>query len=81
MPYQFTIVSIELQVFRQIKVSASTFPAHEKHFRSINKNKETRSVSEEVKNIVRRNFTNEIEFYEFCKARLFKQFNALPFEN
>lgn len=33
-------------------------------------------VSEEVKNIVRRNFTREIEFYEFCRQRLHKQLLA-----
>ena len=30
-------------------------------------------VSEEVKDIVRKNFTREIEFYEFCKKRLLVQ--------
>lgn len=34
-------------------------------------------VSEEIKNIVRRNFTREIEFYEFCRQRLHKQQLAL----
>ena len=27
-------------------------------------------VSEEIKNMVRQNFSREIEFYEFCKKRL-----------
>ena len=27
-------------------------------------------VSEEIKNLVRQNFSREIEFYEFCKERL-----------
>ena len=30
-------------------------------------------VSEEVKDIVRKNFTREIEFYEFCKKKLLVQ--------
>ena len=30
-------------------------------------------VSEEVKDIVRQNFTREIEFYDFCKKRLLVQ--------
>ena len=34
-------------------------------------------VSDEVKHILRRNFTNEIEFYEFCKQRLHLQYNQL----
>jgi len=33
-------------------------------------------VSEEVKDIVRKNFTREIEFYEFCKQRLLVQMNG-----
>ncbi|KOB68228.1 Pipe, partial [Operophtera brumata] len=34
-------------------------------------------VSEAVKNIVRANFTREIEFYEFCRQRLHMQLRAL----
>ena len=34
-------------------------------------------VSEEVMNIVRKNFTREIEFYEFCKQRLLKQYEQI----
>lgn len=42
----------------------------------INKNLFKPPVSEEVKNLVRQNFTREIEFYKFCKQRLHKQFLA-----
>ncbi|CAO1430220.1 unnamed protein product [Diamesa serratosioi] len=42
----------------------------------INKNLFKPPVSEEVKNLVRQNFTREIEFYNFCKQRLHKQFLA-----
>lgn len=34
-------------------------------------------VSEAVKDIVRRNFTREIEFYQFCRQRLYRQRLAL----
>lgn len=34
-------------------------------------------VSEAVKDIVRKNFTREIEFYQFCRQRLYKQRLAL----
>ena len=30
-------------------------------------------VSDEIKNIVRQNFSREVEFYEFCKERLITQ--------
>lgn len=43
----------------------------------INKNMYKPPVSEHVKNILRQNFTKEIEFYEFCKQRLHMQHAAL----
>lgn len=46
-------------------------------FNRINRNNFKPPVSEEVKNIVRANFTREIEFYEFCKQRLHMQLKAL----
>ncbi|XP_074035152.1 heparan sulfate 2-O-sulfotransferase pipe isoform X1 [Leptinotarsa decemlineata] len=46
-------------------------------FNPINRNAFKPPVSEEVKNLVRANFTKEIEFYEFCKQRLHKQYIAL----
>lgn len=42
----------------------------------INKNNFKPPVSEEIKELVRRNFTREIEFYQFCKQRLYKQYLA-----
>lgn len=43
----------------------------------VNHNNFKPPVSEYVKDIVRKNFTREIEFYEFCKDRLYKQYRAL----
>ena len=34
-------------------------------------------VTDEVMRLVRANFTNEIEFYEFCKQRLENQFKQI----
>lgn len=47
-----------------------------KNFDKINKNIFKPPVNEEIKEIVRRNFTREIEFYQFCKQRLYKQYMA-----
>lgn len=47
-----------------------------KNFNKINKNNFKPPVSEEVKNLVRQNFSREIEFYKFCKQRLNLQFLA-----
>ncbi|XP_032520680.1 heparan sulfate 2-O-sulfotransferase pipe isoform X1 [Danaus plexippus] len=46
-------------------------------FNRINRNHFKLPVSEAVKQIVRANFTREIEFYEFCKQRLHLQLKAL----
>lgn len=34
-------------------------------------------ISEDIKNMLRKNFTREIEFYQFCRQRLHKQYIAL----
>lgn len=47
-----------------------------KNFNKINQNNFKPPVSEEVKNLVRQNFSREIEFYKFCKQRLHTQFLA-----
>lgn len=46
-------------------------------YNPINQNSFKPPVSERVKEIVRRNFTREIEFFQFCKQRLNKQYLAL----
>ncbi|XP_049873959.1 heparan sulfate 2-O-sulfotransferase pipe [Pectinophora gossypiella] len=46
-------------------------------FNRINRNTFKPPVSEAVKQMVRANFTREIEFYEFCKQRLYLQLKAL----
>lgn len=43
----------------------------------INRNSFKPQVSDEVKKMLRQNFSREIEFYEFCKDRLNKQYRAL----
>ena len=43
----------------------------------VNKNPTKKTISEETRNILRKNLTNEIEFYEFCKQRLYLQYAAI----
>ncbi|KAH8327803.1 hypothetical protein KR067_000412 [Drosophila pandora] len=43
----------------------------------VNRNNVTRIVSDETRTILRKNLTNEIEFYDFCKQRLYLQYAAL----
>lgn len=49
----------------------------DKKFTKVNKNNFKPTVAEEIKDIVRRNFTREIEFYQFCKQRLHNQYLAV----
>lgn len=44
---------------------------------NLNINKEKHHVSEMIVENLRKNFTLEIEFYEFCKQRLFSQYHNL----
>lgn len=48
-----------------------------RRYNPINKNLFKPPVDEKIKEFVRKNFTKEIEFYEFCKQRLHKQYIAL----
>lgn len=45
-------------------------------FKKINKNNFKPPVTEEVKQLLRQNFSREIDFYNFCKQRLQTQFLA-----
>lgn len=42
-------------------------------FRKINQNWHKRKVSDQIRELVAKNMTNELEFYEFCKQRLYRQ--------
>lgn len=53
------------------------FPEGRDRFSRVNKNNVTRPISEETRMILSKNLTHEIEFYEFCKQRLYLQYNAI----
>lgn len=48
-----------------------------KKFSKVNKNIYKPKVADKVKEYVRQNFTREMEFYNFCKQRLYRQYAAL----
>ncbi|KAH8286315.1 hypothetical protein KR054_006759 [Drosophila jambulina] len=52
-----------------------------KSIRNRNRNNRKPHIDPDVREMVRRNFTNEYEFYYFCKQRLYKQYLALQLEN
>lgn len=73
-----TYTGVSLQTSMYNTLYKSLFVSDEiSRYTTINKNAFKPPVSEEVKDIVRRNFTKEIEFYQFCKQRLHKQYLAL----
>ncbi|KAG5900428.1 hypothetical protein JTB14_029314 [Gonioctena quinquepunctata] len=72
-----TLAVLENYVPRFFEGASDIYWNEISRFNPINRNSFKPPVSEEVKNIVRGNFTKEIEFYEFCKQRLHKQYIAL----
>ena len=56
--------------------ATEVYNKNKEYFKKINKNSFKPPVSEEIKNIIRKNFSREIEFYEFVKKRLYTQFIA-----
>ncbi|XP_059620106.1 heparan sulfate 2-O-sulfotransferase pipe isoform X1 [Phlebotomus argentipes] len=71
-----TLSVFEAYIPRFFRGSKNIYWEEVNNFNKINRNAFKPPVSEEVKDIVRRNFTREIEFYQFCKQRLHKQFLA-----
>lgn len=52
------------------------FIVHNDKITNRNKNKRKPKVDPDVKEMIRKNFTHEYEFYYFCKQRLYKQYLA-----
>uniref|UniRef100_A0A1I8PA45 Heparan sulfate 2-O-sulfotransferase pipe-like n=1 Tax=Stomoxys calcitrans TaxID=35570 RepID=A0A1I8PA45_STOCA len=60
--------------FRGVK---QVFEAFNEKVSNRNKNRRKPHIDEDVKEMIRKNFTNEYDFYYFCKQRLYKQYIAL----
>ncbi|XP_037718595.1 heparan sulfate 2-O-sulfotransferase pipe-like isoform X2 [Drosophila subpulchrella] len=71
-----TLSVLEKYVPRFFEGVREIYATSAEYLTKINKNNFKPPVSEHVKDIVRRNFTNEIEFYQFCRQRLHKQYLA-----
>ncbi|XP_066956265.1 heparan sulfate 2-O-sulfotransferase pipe isoform X1 [Macrobrachium rosenbergii] len=72
-----TLTVLEHYVPRFFKGAKHLYWNEVQRFSKVNRNIYKPPVSEKIKDIVRKNFTREIEFYEFCKRRLYMQYAAL----
>jgi len=72
-----TLTVLEHYVPRFFKGALNTYWNEVHMYSKINRNIYKPPVAESTKEIVRKNFTREIEFFEFCKQRLHKQYLAL----
>ncbi|XP_049809146.1 heparan sulfate 2-O-sulfotransferase pipe [Schistocerca nitens] len=72
-----TLAVLEHYVPRFFRGAADVYWGEMERFIRINRNMFKPPVREEVKDLVRANFTRETEFYQFCRQRLHRQLLAL----
>jgi len=72
-----TLTVLEHYVPRFFKGAKDVYWNEVQIFSRINRNIYKPPVAEATKDIVRKNFTRELEFFDFCKQRLHKQYLAL----
>jgi len=72
-----TLTVLEHYVPRFFKGAKDVYWNEVQVFSRINRNIYKPPVAESTKEIVRKNFTRELEFFDFCKQRLHKQYLAL----
>jgi len=75
-----TLTVLEHYVPRFFKGAKDVYWNEVQIFSKINRNIYKPKTAEATKDIVRKNFTRELEFYDFCKQRLHKQYMALNLE-
>ncbi|EDV97964.1 GH14412 [Drosophila grimshawi] len=72
-----TLTVLEHYIPRYFALATTLYPLYQDALRNRNRNNRKPTVDEDVKAMVRRNFTHEYDFYYFCKQRLYKQYIAL----
>ncbi|XP_017072088.1 heparan sulfate 2-O-sulfotransferase pipe-like [Drosophila eugracilis] len=76
-----TLTVLEKYIPRFFNHARFLYKLHSKSIRNRNRNNRKPQIDPDVRKMVRRNFTNEYEFYYFCKQRLYKQYLALQLED
>ena len=72
-----SLVVLEHYVPMFFKGAPVLYQRQKGHWSSVNKNKFRPETSPEIKDLLRRNMTTEVVFYEYCKQRLDRQYVAL----
>ncbi|XP_011212676.2 heparan sulfate 2-O-sulfotransferase pipe isoform X1 [Bactrocera dorsalis] len=72
-----TLSVLEHYIPKFFKHAKVVYYMGKEHLSKVNKNPVKRSASQETREILSKNLTNEIEFYEFCKQRLYLQYSAI----
>ncbi|XP_067647741.1 heparan sulfate 2-O-sulfotransferase pipe isoform X5 [Eurosta solidaginis] len=76
-----TLTVFEKYIPRFFDHAKLLFNIHNDEITNRNKNKRKPKIDEDVKEMIRKNFTHEYDFYYFCKQRLYKQYLAVTLEN
>ncbi|XP_067647740.1 heparan sulfate 2-O-sulfotransferase pipe isoform X4 [Eurosta solidaginis] len=76
-----TLTVFEKYIPRFFNGAKLLFKIHNNEITNRNKNKRKPKIDEDVKDMIRRNFTHEYDFYYFCKQRLYKQYLAETLED
>ncbi|XP_061393620.1 heparan sulfate 2-O-sulfotransferase pipe-like [Musca vetustissima] len=71
-----TLSVFEKYIPRFFNGAKTIFEIHSDKITNRNKNKRKPKVDDDVRAMIRKNFTHEYEFYYFCKQRLYKQYLA-----
>ncbi|XP_012157989.2 heparan sulfate 2-O-sulfotransferase pipe [Ceratitis capitata] len=72
-----TLTVFEKYIPRFFQGAKTVFEIHNNQITNRNKNKRKPKIDADVKEMIRKNFTNEYDFYYFCKQRLYKQYLAV----
>ncbi|XP_004527068.1 heparan sulfate 2-O-sulfotransferase pipe isoform X3 [Ceratitis capitata] len=72
-----TLTVLEHYIPRFFAGATEAYYRAENRLNKVNRNSFRPSASEKVRDILNKNLTNEIEFYNFCKQRLYRQYIAI----
>lgn len=72
-----TLAVLEKYIPQFFAGATEIYNEEKEYFRKVNRNTFKPPINEGVKNLVRKKFSREMEFYDFCKKRLYTQYFAV----